>query len=264
MILNLKKENSTLRNNLDQARAKCTAVEGMIYLSITKLAELSENKKHYEQVALQQQQETERLRESLDIHSSSQERVYNAKMEDLERLIAAMKVERENENAKKQRLEYQLTLAAKEAQNLADQSSQSKLLAEQKITELSTRIEELTVQNSALEERLNLITEEARKKIEYLNNQVNQLNSNNSNKQEHSHLLLQYQNDFDQLRKDLQEARDVLNESATRLERSNQEKMRLQDQIQLLSYQLNQSQMNNNNNYNNNNNGINTHDQCIY
>lgn len=32
MILNLKKENSTLRNNLDQARAKCTAVEGMFLL----------------------------------------------------------------------------------------------------------------------------------------------------------------------------------------------------------------------------------------
>lgn len=172
-------------------------------------------------------------------------------MDDMERLINTMKIDRDNENLKKQKLEYQLTIAAKEAQTLADKAAVAKLEADKRIAELSAQVEDLIVNNSALEERLELITEEARKKIENLNGQISNLSAISNPNQ--SQLLLQYQQDFDTLKRNLQDARDDLNESAERLERSTKEKIMLQQKIQELSYQLDETMENTHIDQNNDN-----------
>lgn len=52
----------------------------------------------------------------MKLKNSANERVYSAKLEEMERAIDTHKEEKEYQNQLKAKLEYQLTIAAKEAQ----------------------------------------------------------------------------------------------------------------------------------------------------
>lgn len=56
------------------------------------------------------------MEETMKLKNSANERVYSAKLEEMERAIDTHKEEKEYQNQLKAKLEYQLTIAAKEAQ----------------------------------------------------------------------------------------------------------------------------------------------------
>lgn len=157
------------------AKAEAQRKSGMHFFDLY-LAELDENKRYYANLENMYQTKLKNLEETCNLKNSASERVFTAKLEEMERAIETHKEEKEYQNNQKAKLEYDLTMAAREAQKLADQSQAARQKAEEKMGKLTTIIEELTVQKAALEDRLQLITDEAKKKIDSLNAQIAERN----------------------------------------------------------------------------------------
>lgn len=157
------------------AKAEAQRKSGMHFFDLY-LAELDENKRYYANLENMYQTKLKNLEETCNLKNSASERVFTAKLEEMERAIETHKEEKEYKNNQKAKLEYDLTMAAREAQKLADQSQAARQKAEEKMGKLTTIIEELTVQKAALEDRLQLITDEAKKKIDSLNAQIAERN----------------------------------------------------------------------------------------
>lgn len=161
--------------SLEMAKAEAQRKSGMHFFDLY-LAELDENKRYYANLENMYQTKLKNLEETCNLKNSASERVFTAKLEEMERAIETHKEEKEYQNNQKAKLEYDLTMAAREAQKLADQSQAARQKAEEKMGKLTTIIEELTVQKAALEDRLQLITDEAKKKIDSLNAQIAERN----------------------------------------------------------------------------------------
>lgn len=206
------------------AKAEAQRKSGMHFI-ILYLAELEENKRYYANLENMYQTKLKNLEETCNLKNTANERVFTAKLEEMERAIETHKEEKEYQNSQKAKLEYDLTMAAREAQKLADQSTAARRKAEEKMAKLTTVIEELTVQKAALEDRLQLITDEAKKKIDSLNAQINERNSQIQQIQEYQSRIELQSNNHDNfinhirhmlmgLEQELQQLISILNDTS--------------------------------------------------